>query len=294
MIRVQNLEYTYTNADTPAIRGIDFVIEPGEIFGFLGPSGAGKTTTQKVLIKLLTGYQGDVTIFDKPLDEWGNDYYERIGVSFELPNHYSKLSALENLNFFRSLYGGTTQDPLSLLERVGLADDANTRLSDFSKGMKMRLNFVRSIMHNPDLLFLDEPTSGMDPVNAHNIKEMILEQKALGRTIFLTTHDMTVADQLCDRVAFIIEGKIALIDSPHDLKLQQSRRRVQIEYFVQNGSATPISKIAEFDLEGIGRNELFLALIRDHHIRTMHTQEATLEEIFIAATGHNLGGEQHG
>ena len=291
MIQVTNLTYAYVGADTPAVRGIDFAIEPGEIFGFLGPSGAGKSTTQKVLIKLLAGYQGDVVIFDKPLETWGNDYYERIGVSFELPNHYGKLSALENLNLFRSLYRRATEEPQALLDRVGLADDAKVRVSDFSKGMKMRLNFVRAIMHNPDLLFLDEPTSGMDPVNARNIKDLILEQKAQGRTIFLTTHDMMVADQLCDRVAFVVDGEIALIDSPQNLKVQHSQRRVQVDYLKHDGSDTPTPKSAEFELEDIGRNELFLALIRDNPIRTMHTQEATLEDIFIAATGRSLGAE---
>ena len=223
MIRVENLQYTYTGADSAAVRGINFDVGRGEIFGFLGPSGAGKSTTQKVLIKLLAEYRGAVTVFDRALDDWGNDYYERIGVSFELPNHHGKLTALENLNLFCALYSGDTVDPLALLKQVGLAGDADTRVAEFSKGMKMRLNFVRALLHRPELLFLDEPTSGMDPVNAHAIKELILAQRAEGHTIFLTTHDMTVADQLCDRVAFIVDGEIALIDSPHALKLQHSR-----------------------------------------------------------------------
>ena len=218
MLSVENLSYTYPGG-TEAVRGIDFTIEKGEIFGFLGPSGAGKSTTQKVLIRLLRGFQGQITVLDRPLTEWDDSYYEQVGVAFELPNHYQKLTARENLSLFRSLYSGETHDPIELLEMVGLKEDADTRLSQFSKGMQMRLNFVRALIHKPDLLFLDEPTTGLDPVNGQKIKEIIRDQKATGRTIFLTTHDMTVADQICDRIAFIIDGKISVIDSPRNLRL---------------------------------------------------------------------------
>ena len=290
MIQVDNLLYTYHGSATPAVRGVSFAVDAGEIFGFLGPSGAGKSTTQKVLIKLLAGYEGEANVLGRTLDEWGADYYERIGVSFELPNHYGKLSALENLNLFRALYSRQTLEPEALLEQVGLADAAQTRVAEFSKGMKMRLNFVRALLHKPDLLFLDEPTTGMDPVNARTIKDLILAQKAQGRTVFLTTHDMTVADQLCDRVAFIVGGQIALIDSPHALKLQHSHRRLQVEYLSGDGVDVDKPRVAEFDLEGLGENAQFLALIREKTIQTLHTQEATLEEVFIETTGHPLGG----
>lgn len=308
MIDVKKLVYTYTGSSEPAVRGINFRVEPGEIFGFLGPSGAGKSTTQKVLIGLLKGYAGDVRLFNRNLSAWGNDLYERIGVSFELPNHYTKLSARENLNFFAALYGRETLDPLALLEMVGLGEEANTRVSQFSKGMKMRLNFVRALIHQPDLLFLDEPTTGLDPVNARTIKQIILEQKAQGRTVFLTTHDMIVADQLCDRVAFIVDGEIALIDSPRALKLRHGQRVVNVEYHpthepalagtkyraASNKHYTPNGETAhrEFALADLGRNDAFLSLIRHNELETLHTQEATLEEIFIQTTGHDLSGEE--
>ena len=138
---------------------MDFTVARGEIFGFLGPSGAGKSTTQKLLIGLLRGHGGEATVWGKDPLAWGSDYYERIGVSFELPNHYQKLTGLENLRFFASLYSGETSDPMALLDAVGLADDANTRVGKYSKGMQMRLTFARSLINNPELLFLDEPTS---------------------------------------------------------------------------------------------------------------------------------------
>ena len=283
MIRVKNLTYTYPGAAEPAVRGIDFEIRSGEIFGFLGPSGAGKSTTQKILIGLLKGYAGEVRVLDRDLHEWGSDLYEQIGVSFELPNHYRKLTARENLNFFRSLYRGPTRNPMDLLALVGLEDDADTRVSAYSKGMMMRLNFIRALLHEPVLLFLDEPTSGLDPVNARKIKEIILELKARGRTIFLTTHDMHVADQLCDRVAFIVDGEIALIDAPRALKLANGVPVVRVEYR-ENGA----TNIREFSLDKLGETRAFWSLLQEQSLETIHSQEATLEEIFIRTTGRSL------
>ncbi|MDQ4106798.1 MAG: ABC transporter ATP-binding protein, partial [Actinomycetota bacterium] len=169
MLKVKDLTFTYPGGGKPAVEGINFNVRPGEIFGFLGPSGAGKSTTQKILIGLLRGYRGHIEVMGRELGTWGPEYYERIGVSFELPNHYQKLTALENLDFFRSLYSGRTRDPMELLEMVGLADDAGTRVSQFSKGMQMRLTFVRALLHGPELIFLDEPTAGLDPTNARKL-----------------------------------------------------------------------------------------------------------------------------
>ena len=258
-------------------------MEPGEIFGFLGPSGAGKSTTQKILIGLLRGYGGEVRVLGKRLEDWGTDYYERVGVSFELPNHYQKLTALENLSFFRSLYSVPSEDPRGLLAMVGLENDADTRVSKFSKGMQMRLTFVRALLHRPALIFLDEPMSGLDPTNARKIQEIILKLKDEGRTVFLTTHDMAVAERLCDRVAFIVDGGIAATDSPRQLKLQRGERRVRVEY----GDGECTSK-QEFSLDGLGNNERFLALLRGRKIETIHTGEATLEDIFVETTGKAL------
>ena len=170
MIKVRELTFTYPGSARPALKQLSFSVERGEILGFLGPSGAGKSTTQKILIGLLKDYQGDVSVFGQDLRSWRSEYYERIGVSFELPNHYLKLTALENLNYFRSLYEGETEDPNNLLDMVGLGDDGALRVSQFSKGMKNRLNFARSLLNKPELVFFDEPTTGLDPVSARRIK----------------------------------------------------------------------------------------------------------------------------
>ena len=283
MISVQNMTFTYSGGDQPAVNGVSFEVAPGEVFGFLGPSGAGKSTTQKILVGLLRGYEGDIRVLGKDLRSWGPDYYERIGVSFELPNHYQKLTALENLNFFRSLYSKETEEPRGLLAMVGLENDADTRVSQFSKGMQMRLTFVRALLNRPELIFLDEPTAGLDPVNGRKMKEIILDLKNEGRTIFLTTHDMAVAEGLCDRVAFIVDGRIPIVDSPRELKIRDGERRVRVEYRKEDRIAR-----SEFPLDGLGEDESFLDLLRGERVETIHTEEATLEDVFIGASGRKL------
>ncbi|QTL97452.1 ATP-binding cassette domain-containing protein [Iocasia frigidifontis] len=283
MIEVKDLHFTYPGNSNETIRGISFNISKGEIFGFLGPSGAGKSTTQKIIIGLLRDYQGQVKVMDQEIRDWGKDYYERIGISFELPSLYNKLTAMENLSFIASLYNYKKTDFMELLEMVGLSDQADIKAANFSKGMKMRLNFARAFVHQPELIFLDEPTSGLDPVNAKKIKEIILDKKKEGKTIFLTTHNMTVADELCDRVAFIVDGQIKLIDSPKELKIKRGKKLVRVEYY--QGKKT-LSQ--EFPLEKIGENHEFNKLLKSKEIKTIHTQEASLDDIFIETTGRNL------
>ncbi|MFK7920671.1 MAG: ABC transporter ATP-binding protein [Bacteroidia bacterium] len=280
MINVHNLQYQYPNADGFAIRGIDFSIEKGEVFGFLGPSGSGKSTTQKILFKLLPGYQGQASIEGKEVRDWNKELYQKIGVGFELPNHYLKLSAIENLEFFRAFYPNSL-DPMELLDRVGLKDDAKKKVSDYSKGMKMRLNFIRSFLHDPQILFLDEPTSGLDPVNARLVKDIIVDLKSQGKTIFITTHQMYDADELCDRVAFIVDGKIETMDSPANLKIKHSKRSVEVLFKNAANKET-------FELDQLGRNDAFLQKIAQEEIETIHSREASLDDIFIQVTGKTL------
>lgn len=284
VIRVRGLTFTYPDAPEPAVRGMDFTVGRGEIFGFLGPSGAGKSTTQKLLIGLLRGHGGDAEVWGKDPLAWGPDYYQRIGVSFELPNHYQKLTGAENLRFFASLYDGDTLDPIELLDAVGLADDADTRVGKYSKGMQMRLTFVRSLINDPELLFLDEPTSGLDPVNARKVKDMILELKARGRTVFLTTHDMATANELCDRVAFVVDGQIVALDTPTELRVARSQRVVRVEYRGNNGALDS----AEFAMDGLADDPAFHALLRANYVETVHSREASLDDVFVEVTGRRL------
>ncbi|PJE09518.1 MAG: ATP-binding protein [Mycobacterium sp.] len=284
VIRVRALGFTYPKSSVSAVRGMNFSVGRGEIFGFLGPSGAGKSTTQRILIGLLRGHTGEVVVFGKDPTAWGPDYYERIGVSFELPNHYQKLTGLENLRFFGSLYARPTLDPMHLLEAVGLAKDAHSRVGKYSKGMQMRLTFARALINDPELLFLDEPTSGLDPVNARTVKDMILDLKARGRTVFLTTHDMKTADELCDRVAFVVDGEIVALDRPSELKIARSRRMLRVEYRSRAGDL----RGAEFPMDTLADDPAFYAVLKEHRVETIHSREASLDDVFVEVTGRRL------
>lgn len=275
---MDNLVYSYPKSATKAVDGLSFQIQPGEIYGLLGPSGAGKSTTQKVLIKLLKGYGGKISYNGKGLESYGNEFYEDIGVSFEMPISFSKLTAVENLDFFKRLYKDTA-DIEPLMRRVGLWEDKDKKAGEYSKGMKIRLNFVRAMLNKPKMLFLDEPTNGLDPVNARILKDMILEFKGAGGTVFLTSHIMSDVDQLCDRVGFIINGKLHEEDTPRNLKIKYGKKTVKIEYREQG-----LLKSAEFPMEQIS-SDAFHKLLVEKDIETIHSGETTLEEIFIKVTG---------
>lgn len=279
VFEIKDLKYSYKKNPNPVIKGINFSIQKGEIFGLLGPSGAGKSTTQKILTKLLPEYEGSITFQGKELKSYGADFYERIGVGFELPVHFNKLTGLENMQFFQNLY--QTKAPIEpLLEKVGLLDDKDKLVGEYSKGMKMRLNFVRALLNEPEFLFLDEVTNGLDPKNARIIKDMIAAFRANGGTVLLTTHLMGDVEALCDRVAFIKAGEIIESNTPKELKIKYGERVVDVEYV----KGKTVQK-EQFDLTGIGENAAFVDLIKTHEIRTIHSGETTLEDIFIQITG---------
>ncbi len=282
MIEVENLSYTYPGNAQPTVRHINFAIGSGEIFGFLGPSGAGKSTTQKILTRLLRHYQGQIHIAGKSLSAWDSDFYNHIGVGFELPNHYAKLTAIENLKFFATFFDKEVIPPTELLDWVGLQEEGDKKTESFSKGMKMRLNFIRALMHRPEILFLDEPTSGLDPANARILKNIILDQKAKGTTIFLTTHNMHDAEELCDRVAFMVEGELKVMDTPRNLKLQHGTRVVEVDY----GKDVPHSRV--FPMDTLGSNPDFLELLQKEYVQSIHSKEARLDDLFIQLTGTRL------
>ena len=284
VVDVSGLTFTYASGTSPAVRDLSFQIDRGEIFGFLGPNGAGKSTTQKLLVRLLAGYVGTISVLGHDLAGWGAEYYEEIGVSFEQPNHYLRLTGAENLSYFRRLYGGRTREPDELLEMVGLEGEGERRVGQYSKGMKTRLSVARALLNDPQLIFLDEPTAGLDPVGGRRIRVLIREMKEAGCTVFLTTHDMTVADELCDRVAFLVAGEMPIVGSPDALKLDHGSRTVAVEYHLHGNPGR-----REFPLDGLHANATFQALLRDASVRTLHTQEASLEDVFLRVTGRGLG-----
>ncbi|NCB51258.1 MAG: ABC transporter ATP-binding protein [Clostridia bacterium] len=283
MIEVEGLYHSYSNDEKYAIRDVSFSVPKGEVFGFLGPSGAGKSTTQGVLTGLLKLQKGDVKVAGYDMKHLNNKMFNRIGVSFEQSNVYSKLNALENLNFYRQLFDVPTRDPMELIKLVGLDGKEKIKAGEYSKGMKHRLTFARSMINNPELWFLDEPTTGLDPAIAATIKDIIREQNERGVTVFLTTHNMFIADELCNRVAFIIDGEIKLIDSPKKLKLQYGEKMVEVEY--KKDGASKKETLSTVIPEEKNRLK---EIIDSGEILTMHTKEATLEEIFIKVTGRGL------
>lgn len=283
MISVEHLYHSYARNDVYAVKDVSFEIPKGEVFGLLGPSGAGKSTTQGILTGLLRLQKGQVSVAGYDVKDLKNSMFNRIGMSFEQSNVYSKLTARENLQFFAKLYDVPTRDPDELLRLVGLDGKGQVRAGEFSKGMKHRLTFARSMLNNPELWFLDEPTTGLDPAIAATIKGIIREQNQQGVTVFLTTHNMYIADELCSRVAFIVDGEIQLIDSPKNLKLQHGQSLVTVEY--GDDGKLVSETLSTVDAEGKQR---LIDLIASQRIRTMHTREATLEEIFIQVTGREL------
>ena len=280
MIQVSNLTFSYTKKSF--IRDMSFSVSEGEIFGFLGPSGAGKSTLQKILLGMLPGYQGSAIVNGTECKEHKSDFYESIGVDFEFSTMYEKLSAKENLLFFSSLYRRQTRSIEELLRMVVLENDADKRVSDYSKGMKSRLNFIKSLVHDPKLLFLDEPTSGLDPTNSRLMKDIILEEKNRGKTILLTTHNMQDAAELCDRVAFIVGGQIFALDSPHNLIISKGAAKVSYTWS-DNGEQT-----GSCSLDRLSEDKQLNKLIAENRLLSIHSSEPTLNDIFMEITGRTL------
>ena len=281
MIAVKDLYFSYTK--TPFLKDINFSVHKGEIFGFLGPSGAGKSTLQKVLTGLCRNYQGTARILDTDSNHLDNEFYENIGVDFEFPSLFEKLTARENLKYFASLYSGRKREIDELLKEVGLLEHADKKVSTFSKGMKSRLNFIKSLVHDPQILFLDEPTSGLDPNNAKIMKDMILKERDKGKTIIITTHNMLDATELCDRVVFIVDGQMKALDTPHNFIMQRGAARVTYS-FVENGS----EQVRTTTLTELSKDEVLKKLISENRITSIHSLEPTLSDIFIELTGAQL------
>lgn len=283
MIKVKNLYHDYAGKREYAVSDVSFTIEKGEIFGFLGPSGAGKSTVQNIMTGLLELQEGEILYDNLSVKDIKSTFFNKIGVSFEHPNLYTKLTGYENLKYYAGLFDVNTEDPMKLLNMVGLKNASNKKASAYSKGMKQRLVFARAMINNPEIMFLDEPLSGLDPSTASNIKEIIVRKKKEGHTIFLTTHNMFVAEELCDRVAFINDGKIVAIDSPRNLKLEYGEKSVKVEY-----KEDRLIKSEILFLKNDSDRKAFNELVCTKDIQTIHSQEATLEQIFIKLTGRGL------
>ena len=280
-IEVDGVSYAY--GDREAVKGISFEVAPGEVLGFLGPNGAGKSTTIKILTGQLPAKSGVARVLGRDVRRDDPEIQRHIGVCFEEKNLYESMTAEENLKFFASLFGLKDVDTTGLLERVGLADRAKTRVSGFSKGMRQRLMVARSLVNRPMVLFLDEPTDGLDPVSSKAIRGLIEEEARRGAAVLLTTHDMWEADELSHRVAFINEGQLYAVDTPESLKLRYGKRSVKVRARV-DGEIVEDSVA----LDAADTGERLKEAVAAEGLLTIHTEEATLESIFIQMTGRGL------
>lgn len=281
MIEVKELIFSYRK-DKQALHGLNFGVGDGEIFGFLGPNGSGKSTTQKILTGILKGYSGMVSLFGKEIrNVHTQELFQKIGVLFEFPYLYTNLSALDNLHYFSSFYPkDQLRDAEKLLDELEFKRDFLKKpVSSYSKGMRQRVSMARALISNPKLLFLDEPTSGLDPAGAILFRKIIEKERQKGTTIFLTTHNMLDADLLCDRVAFISNGTIAALDTPRNLKEQNSNHSIVITYLYQGRREIQIVEAAELK---VGIPFMYDELI------SIHSKEPNLEDIFIQYTGRRL------
>ncbi len=282
-IYVHKLSHWY--GDLQAVKEISFDVYPGEILGFLGPNGAGKSTTIKVLTGQLALKGGAAQILGRDIGKDDPQIQAQIGVTFEEKNLYLEMTALENLDFFASLFGIRNPGSLEALRRVGLADRAKDRVSAYSKGMRQRLMIARAFINKPRVLFLDEPTDGLDPVTAAEIRKTIKEEANRGAAVLLTTHNMFEADELSNRVAFINEGRIVALDTAENLKLKYGKRSVRVRLRDRDGV-----REEKLPLEGEGASARLSELAASPDLMTIHTEEATLEAIFIQLTGRGLTG----
>jgi ABC-2 type transport system ATP-binding protein len=260
-----------------AVDGISFTVGEGEIFGLLGHNGAGKTTTIRMLTGRTRPTAGRASVAGLDVVDEIDAIKPIINLVFEDANLYERLTGWDNIALFARLYGAPLSRVSDLLGQVDLADAAKRRVKTYSTGMKQRLIIARALINSPRVLFLDEPTRGLDPSSARELRALILALARQGTTVFLTTHYMNEADELCDRVAFLNSGKIVALDSPQELKLKYGRRFARV--LLDNRDTREIDLTSPADALALSE------WMADGRVMTLHSQEGTLEDVFINIAG---------
>lgn len=263
-----------------AIEDVSFFVKPGEIFGLLGPSGSGKTTTIKILTGELERTAGDVKVLDINSRSFGTaDFKSRIGILSDNSSLYERLTVYDNLKLFCKLYNAPLEQIAVMLDVVNLKEESRKPVSKLSKGMKQRVLLAKALIHKPKLVFLDEPTSALDPGNVAHIHRGLQKLNEAGTTIFLTTHDMEEATELCDRVAFLDKGKLQELGSPDELRYKYSTHAFHVETFA--GERLVIENES-------GNADKIRELIAKGEVKAMQTDNPTLGQIFLKVTGKEL------
>ena len=277
-VEVKDLEKHY--GDVRAVDGISFSVAEGEVFGLLGHNGAGKTTTIRMLTGRARPTAGTATIAGYDVVHQRDEIKPLINAVFEDPNLYERLSGQDNLRLFCKLYETPAVRADELLETVGLTAAAKRKVKTYSSGMKQRLLIARALVNKPRVLFMDEPTRGLDPTSARELRSLVAGLAKQGTTVFLTTHYMEEADELCDRVAFLSQGRIVALDTPRELKLKQGERSAKVllkdrsEHEIRLDDPSDAARLDEW--------------MRTGQVLTVHSEEGTLEDVFVAIAGRAL------
>ena len=304
IIRVNDLTKSY--GPTFAVDDLSFDVNEGEIFGFLGPNGAGKTTTIRMIVGLTQPSSGTAWIAGRDILKEPVEVKKTIGLVPETSNLYGELTSLENLVYQAELYGVARKErkdrALQLLEEFGLKEHQEKPFQKLSRGLKRRLTIATALIHHPKILFLDEPTTGLDVMSARGLRKLILDSKKKGLTIFLTTHYIPEAESLCDRIAIIVKGKIRIIDTPQNIRSQV--KKMEILEIGLNRISDPL-KNRLLSLDGIekiliGENRIrfhtknidqvtpgIIKLLKEQGIKieTINTLSPSLEDAFVTLTG---------
>ena len=272
MITVEKITKRFGNKT--ALNQIQFNVDKGEIFGFLGPSGAGKTTLINILTGQLKADEGTTQLLGKDTKDLAPEDLARIGLVGDSSGYYEKLSLEKNLIVYAKIYGLPNSRVDEVLEQVGLLESKKTIAEKLSTGMRQRMFLARALLNRPELLFLDEPTSGLDPMTSKKIHRLLEELKAAGTTIFLTTHDMVEATEMCDRISLLNQGDLVEIGTPRDIIQKYNKeKRVKVTFTDHSAKVMAFEDLKDQDMT---------------QVELIHSMEPTLEDIFIQLTGEKL------
>ncbi len=277
-IEIKNVRHSFK--ERQVLRDISLEIKKGEIFGLLGPSGAGKTTLINIMTGQLNASEGECQINGTDTNKLSGEQYKKIGVMMEQFGLYERMNCFDNLKFYEMLDGNSPANIEQVLRQVGLLEAKKVQAANLSKGMKNRLSFARAILRRPEILFLDEPTSGLDPNTTEEIHKMILEEKRKGTTIFLTTHNMHEAEKLCGNIALLSEGRIVEYGNPMELCRKYNHQK---KYKIHLKSGEDLELCHEND-----SIEKIMFYLENDDLETIHTTEPDLEMIFMELTGGKL------